>query len=216
MKRRESRLGGKKKETPELWYISLADLFSLLFVFFVLLTTLSAAPKNCAGLAAYFEVNRANYRNFELRSSPAECVITLPSDFLFQSGESSLQSAALARLRPLFKEILGLKEHERDLLIVEGHTDNVPIKTRQFRSNWELSSARATNVGDFAIAAGLSQDRLSVRAFAEHRPRVPYTDEAGRPLTGGALQTARTKNRRVEIILVNPPTKLEEYSLLFR
>jgi flagellar motor protein MotB len=54
-----------------------------------------------------------------------------------------------------------------------------------------------------------------VRAFAENRPRVPYTDETGRPLSGQSLQEGRRKNRRVEIILVNPPTKLEEYGVLF-
>src|SRR5262249_50090286 len=95
----------ESEETPELWFISLADLFSLLFVFFVLLTTLSAAPKNCNGLARYFEDHREQYRAFELRSSPTECVVTLPSDYLFQSGESHLQSQALSRLNPLFREI---------------------------------------------------------------------------------------------------------------
>ncbi len=203
------------EETPELWFISLADLFSLLFVFFVLLTTLSAAPKNCNGIARYFEEHRDQYRSFELRNSPTECVVTLPSDYLFQSGESRLQGGALTRIKPLFKEIRGLKEHENDLLIVEGHTDNVPIRTRQFPSNWELSSARATDVANFMREEGLTQERISVRAFAENRPRVNYTDEAGRALSGQALQEARRKNRRVEIILVNPPTKLEEYGVLF-
>src|SRR5689334_17622666 len=152
--RRGSHLGKESEETPELWFISLADLFSLLFVFFVLLTTLSAAPKNCTGLARYFEENRGQYQNFELRNSPTECVITLPSDYLFQSGESHLQNAALTRLKPLFKEIRGLKEHSGDLLIVEGHTDNVPIRTKQFPSNWELSSARATDVANYMREEG--------------------------------------------------------------
>lgn len=204
------------KPVEELWFISMADLMSLLFCFFVLLTSLSAAPKNCNGLRNYLEEHRAEYRNFELRNSQLECVITLPSDYLFQSGESRLQPAALARLKPLFKEIRALPEHAQDLLIVEGHTDNVPIRTRQFPSNWELSSARATDVANFMRAEGLTPERISVRAFAENRPRVPYTDDAGRPLAGQALQEARRRNRRVEIILVNPPTKLEEYGVLFQ
>lgn len=215
-----SRRGGfaiqQSEEAPELWFISLADMFSLLFVFFVLLTTLSSAPKNCTGLAHYFEEHRAQYKNFELRNSPSECEVTLPSDYLFKSGESHLQPAALDRLKPLFKEIRRLPEHENDLLIVEGHTDNVPIHTRQFPSNWELSSARATDVANYMRAEGLTPSRISVRAFAENRPVVPYTDENGRPLTGQALAEARRKNRRVEIILVNPPTKLEEYGVLFK
>jgi chemotaxis protein MotB len=206
----------RTEEVEELWFISMADLMSLLFCFFVLLTSLSAAPKNCNGLRNYFEEHRTDYRNFELRNSQLECVITLPSDYLFQSGESALQGAALARLRPLFAEIRKLREHERDLLIVEGHTDDVPIRTRQYPSNWELSSARATNVANFMRNQGLGSERVSVRAFAENRPRVPYEDAAGKRLAGQSLQEARRSNRRVEIILVNPPTKLEEYGTLFR
>ena len=213
--RRGGFVNKESDEAPELWFISLADLFSLLFVFFVLLTTLSAAPKNCGGIARYFEDHKDQYRNFELRNSPTECVVTLPSDYLFQSGESHLQATALSRLKPLFKEIRGLKEHENDLLIVEGHTDNVPIRTKQFPSNWELSSARATDVANYMRQEGLTPERISVRAFAENRPRVPYYDDVGKPLAGQALQEARRKNRRVEIILVNPPTKLEEYGVLF-
>jgi len=197
------------------WIVTFGDLMALLFSFFALLTSLSTAPKNCNGLARYFEQNRQLYQNFELRNSKLECVITLPSDFLFRSGEDQVQARALQRLQPLVRQIKVLKEHERDLIIVEGHTDNLPIRTRQFRSNWELSSARATNVADFLRREGLPEQRLSVRAYADQRPRVPYMDEVGKAVRGRELQVAREKNRRVEIALVNPPTKLEEYGVLF-
>ena len=198
------------------WIVSFADLMTLLFCFFVLLTTLSTAPKNCNGLAKYFEENSRLYKNFELRNSKLECVITLPSDFLFRSGEDQLQSAALSRLQPLFRQIKNLDEHKRDLIVVEGHTDNVPIRTKKFRSNWELSSARATNVADYVRKAGLPEKQLSIRAYADKRPRVAYQDIAGKKLRGAELRKARKDNRRVELILVNPPTKLEEYGVLFR
>jgi chemotaxis protein MotB len=139
----------------------------------------------------------------------------LPSDFLFQSGEDQLQGASLARLRQLFEEVRGLKEHADDFLIVEGHTDDVPIRTRRFPTNWELSSARATNVANFVRQVGLPANKVSVRAYADNRPRVPSTDDFGKPLTGQALQEARRRNRRVEIVLANPPSKLETYALLF-
>ena len=198
------------------WIISFADLMTLLFCFFVLLTTLSTAPKNCNGLAKYFEENRGMFKNFELRNSKLECVITLPSDFLFRSGEDQLQSAALTRLRPLFNKIRELEEHQSDLIVVEGHTDDVPIRTKQFRSNWELSSARATNVGEYVRRSGLPESQLSIRAFADKRPRVPYIDVAGKKLQGNELSKARKDNRRVELILVNPPKDIEEYGVLFR
>ncbi|MCH9045413.1 MAG: OmpA family protein [SAR324 cluster bacterium] len=198
------------------WVLTFADLMALLFSFFALLTSLSTAPKNCNGLAKYFEENRRLYQNFELRNSKLECVITLPSDFLFRSGEDALQRRALRRLEPLFQRVKTLKEHERDLILVEGHTDNVPIRTRRFPSNWELSSARATNVAAFLRRVGLPEDRLSIRAYADQRPRVPYDDELGQRLRGRQLRAARERNRRVEIILANPPTGIEEYGLLFK
>ena len=207
----------KPKEAPqEEWVITFGDLMSLLFCFFVLLTSLSVSPKNCGGLAKYLEANRGVYKNFELRNSKQECVITLPSDYLFQSGEDRVQPQALRRLEPLFKQIKGLKEHEKDLVIVEGHTDDVPIKSRRFPSNWELSTARATNISGFLRQVGLPDERISVRAFAQNRPRVPYEDNTGRKIRGKELQVAREKNRRVEIVLVNPPKNLEEYGVLFR
>lgn len=129
---RKTREGEKKADE---WIVTFGDLMALLFSFFALLTSLSTAPKNCNGLAKYFEDNRRLYQNFELRNSKLECVITLPSDFLFRSGEERVQARALQRLKPLVRQIKELKEHDRDLIIVEGHTDNVPIHSRAFRSN---------------------------------------------------------------------------------
>ena len=208
--------GATESSGSDEWVVTFADLMTLLFCFFVLLTYLSTAPKNCNGLADYFERNRRAYKNFELRNSKLECIISLPSDFLFRSGEDKLQSRAFTRLRPLFQTIKKLDEHKKDLIIVEGHTDNVPIRTRRFPSNWELSSARATNVSSFVRGQGLPSRRLSVRAYAEQKPRVPYVDERGRKLTGRKLLAARRTNRRVDIILQDPPTKIEELSLLFK
>jgi len=196
--------------------VTFADLMALLFCFFVLLTSLSTAPKNCNGLAKYLEENREAYRNFELRNSKLECVITLPSDYLFSSGEDRVQPRALRRLTPLFQKIKELKEHESDLVIVEGHTDDLPIRTRRFPTNWELSSARATNVANYLRQVGIPGHRLSVRAFAENRPRIPYEDITGNKIRGNELRAARGKNRRVEIILVNTPKGIEEYGVLFQ
>ena len=198
------------------WIVTFGDLMTLLFCFFVLLTTLSTAPKNCNGLAQYFEQNRALYKNFELRNSKLECVITLPSDFLFLSGQERMQPAALERLRPLMQQITRLSEHERDLVLVEGHTDDLPIRTSRFPSNWELSSARATNVAAFMRQVGIPEARMSIRAFGETRPRTPYVDDFGKKLPGRELDLARRANRRVEIILLNPPTRPDEYGVLFR
>ena len=79
-----------------------------------------------------------------------------------------------------------------------------------------LRGARATNVAAFMRQLGFPQKKISIRAYAEYRPKISYVDDFGDPITGKALKDARRANRRVEIILINPPTKLEEYGVLFR
>ena len=76
---------------------------------------------------------------------------------------------------------------------IEGHTDNLPIKTVQFPSNWELSTARAVNVLRYFVETlGISSERLSAVGFSEFQPLVPNDTAAH-----------RARNRRVEIIFLN-------------
>ncbi|MBI3600596.1 MAG: OmpA family protein [Nitrospinae bacterium] len=75
-------------------------------------------------------------------------------------------------------------------ILVEGHTDDVPIKTERFPSNWELSSSRASSVVKYFIEKGIAPQRLSAVGYAEFKPRFPKTPEN------------RPKNRRVEIIIL--------------
>ncbi|MGB0237439.1 MAG: OmpA/MotB family protein [Cycloclasticus sp.] len=74
--------------------------------------------------------------------------------------------------------------------MVEGHTDNQPISTPRYLSNWELSSARATSVTRYLIGRGISPTRLSAIGYADTRPIVSNNDEVG-----------RGKNRRVALVL---------------
>ena len=75
---------------------------------------------------------------------------------------------------------------------IEGHTDNLPIKTERFPSNWELSTTRSVNVlRYFRKTHNIPAERLSAAGFAEYRPLVPNDSEAH-----------RAQNRRVEIIFV--------------
>jgi len=177
---------------------------------------LSAKPKECEGIAKFLRENEKQFRNYELRSAKLQCIISLPSDFLFRSGEDRIQRRAFRNLVPLFRAIKQLPEHTGDLITVEGHTDNIPIRTRKFKSNWELSSARATNFATFLVKRmKFDGDLVSVNAFAEFRPKVSYLDISGKPLRGRELSSARKKNRRVEIILSERPKSLESYKLLF-
>lgn len=78
---------------------------------------------------------------------------------------------------------------------IEGHTDNVPIHNSQFNSNWELSTARASELlRIFVLRYNLSPARLSIAGYAEFHPAVTNDTAEG-----------RARNRRVDIIILNPP-----------
>ncbi|MGB3112323.1 MAG: OmpA family protein, partial [Candidatus Omnitrophota bacterium] len=72
-----------------------------------------------------------------------------------------------------------------------GHTDNVPITYSNWASNWELSTARATNVLHYMESKGVSPDRLSATGYGEHHP-----------VASNAAETGQARNRRVEIVIL--------------
>ncbi|MBI5524601.1 MAG: OmpA family protein [Desulfarculus sp.] len=102
---------------------------------------------------------------------------------------------AKAEIKPGMKSTLGrlaevLARHPRTAVVVTGHTDDLPINTPQFASNWELSAARAASVGRALMTKGIDKSRVSIRGLADQQPRLPNLDE-----------NARQQNRRVEIEL---------------
>ena len=101
-------------------------------------------------------------------------------------------------------------------MIVEGHTDNVPIRTEKYKNNWALSTSRATNITTMLIEKlEYDPNSLSVNGFADTQPKVSYLDSDGNPKKGKELKKARMVNRRVEIILTTPSESRAESSLLF-
>ena len=115
-------------------------------------------------------------------------VVSLREIGFFDSGSAAIKSgaeAALARIADI------LREHSCSVRI-EGHTDNVPIHTAQFASNWELSTARATGlVRTLVEQHGLSADRLSAAGYAEFHPAADNNTTKGRQL-----------NRRVDVVIL--------------
>jgi flagellar motor protein MotB len=206
----------RRREGGSAWIITFADLMTLMFCFFVLLTVLSTQPKNCNGLEKFMTENAGIFKNYQLRSTKLSCIISLPQDFLFRSGDAELKAGAIRVLTPFFKKIRDLPEHQGDLVIVEGHADNLPIRTDKYPSNWELSTARATNVATMLInKMGYPSGTISVNGYSDTRPRVSYKDSSDNPLRDTALEVARRTNRRVEIVLTTPPKSMAEASLLF-
>jgi len=122
-------------------------------------------------------------------------VISVLNKILFKSGMATLKDSAKGTLQ---KVAVTLKEVVPDNMVyTEGHTDNVPIARSGWKSNWELSTARSTEVVHFLIAEGVSPSRLAACGYGEYQPMADNTTIAG-----------RQKNRRVEIIV--SPKRLEE------
>jgi len=117
-----------------------------------------------------------------------DIVLTIPDRLLFNSGEATVRAEALPFLEGLGGVILELNRHTR----IEGHTDNVPIRTALFPSNWELSSTRAVMV------VRVLSELYGVPA--DHLAAVGHADT--RPITANADAEQRAKNRRVEVVIL--------------
>ena len=116
-----------------------------------------------------------------------DIVLTLPDTVLFRSGESVLRPEARPFIQAIGDVLIELDRHVR----VEGHTDNVPISTVQFPSNWELSATRAvTVVRALSEQYGVQSDHLTAVGHADSRS-----------ITDNLTPENREKNRRVEIVV---------------
>jgi len=124
-------------------------------------------------------------------------VITVVGDLLFDSGKAKIRPEAY----PLLNKVgVLLKENMAQFNIgIEGHTDNVPIKRSGWKSNWELSTARALSVLHYLEKdEGISPERLSAIGYGEYRPVASNDSRDG-----------RKQNRRVEIVILPNVTKVK-------
>lgn len=123
-------------------------------------------------------------------------VLAIPEAGAFDNGRAELTPIA----QQLIGRIAGVLADLPNAVRVEGHTDDTPISTARFRSNWDLSTARATEVVAFFIEQGqLAPERLSAAGYAEYRPRGVNLTPAG-----------RARNRRVDIVVLNVATEASE------
>ena len=113
--------------------------------------------------------------------------IEMKSNILFASGSADLEDEAIPVLRQVSAKLSKLPNH----IDVEGHTDNLPISTEIFRSNWELSAARAASVVHLFSRNGVQPDRLTAIGYGEYRPIAKNTTSEG-----------RLKNRRVSVVIL--------------
>lgn len=118
--------------------------------------------------------------------------LRIADNLLFASGDSELSydgMLLISQLRPVLQAFDGE-------ISVEGHTDNIPINTMRFPSNWELSSARAISVLRFLESDGMDTQRMRAVGYSDTKPLQDNTDAPG-----------RAANRRVEIILREPTNR---------
>jgi len=125
-------------------------------------------------------------------------VITVVGDLLFDSGKAKIRPEAYSLLD---KVAVVLKENVPQFDVgIEGHTDNVPIKLSGWKSNWELSTARALSVLHFLVEnKGIDPERISAIGYGEYHPVASNDTKEGRQL-----------NRRVEIVVLPQLTKVKE------
>ncbi|MBN2483002.1 MAG: flagellar motor protein MotB [Candidatus Omnitrophica bacterium] len=198
------------------WMLTYGDMVTLILVFFVLLFTLSDI--NIVKFSSFFKkmkkppvvldeeqlrrvmlelANYAQEKGLEDKIGLAidlqGLTITLTESIMFRSGQAVLMPEALPILDVVSDKIINLPNP----LMIEGHTDNIPIRNEKFPSNWELSLSRAVNVLKYLIEKkGVEPARISAAGYAEYRPVASNDTPEG-----------RAGNRRVVLVVLRQEMK---------
>lgn len=192
-------LGAKQRDR---WLLSYADFITMLFAAFVLMYASARAreaPKSApvhpvkapAGLLdelrSSLTAEQAN--GVTIRTEPRGVVITVNYESCFQPGRAEVQPSAIAG----FEKIGAILKRYPNRILLEGHTDSVPIHTGVFHSNWELSTSRSIAVMELLEQhSGIDSDRFSIGGSANNAPVSTDNTEEG-----------RARNRRVDIIVLD-------------
>jgi chemotaxis protein MotB len=113
-------------------------------------------------------------------------LLVLPNDILFDSGKTELKPEGKDAIAKVAKVLAGMDRH----FLVAGHTDNLPIKTKKFQSNWELSTQRALEVVRLLIDNGMKPSQVGAAGYAEYDPAAKNDTADG-----------QKQNRRIEIVV---------------
>ncbi len=212
-----------QRDEGEIWYLSLADLMSLLLTFFILLAAVSSVSMNdykeiAASMAKTMggaqaarpagppEVDMAELNrqiqtlvatpelsaNVDIRRRDRGLVVDIRGGILFPLGSAELTPNAEEILTALAGRLGAVDV----ALTVEGHTDNLPIASERFPSNWELSAARAASVARFVISRGVPAGRVVISGFADTQP-----------LASNDSAENQARNRRVSLVITPRPRR---------
>ena len=194
---------GDGAHDEESWLLTYADTITNLMGFFALLLALSVIDQS--KFKAFTNSVKEQLTNEEVSNSMEDLKKQLDSVFVKQTAQGVLDinmdrtgikmvaknasffSSGDALLLPDGKRIINTVTDkikaipDKFSVDVEGHTDNVPISNERFPSNWELSSARASNVVQYMISQGIDPASIKASAFADTRPAVPNEFPDGKP-----------------------------------
>lgn len=200
------------------WLLTYSDMITLLLAFFVVLIAVSYVDLNLfeqlkQGLRSEIsktervktplaEIKKDLDRLLAEEKKRGVVDITLDregiklyfySNFFYESGEAQMLSQGQNIIDKVLQALneIGYYQFKID---IEGHTDDVPISTQRFPSNWELSVSRASNVVKYFIDHGINADRLKASGYADTQPLVANRDSLGNPIPEN-----RARNRRIVI-----------------
>lgn len=208
------------------WMISYADMMTIILTFMILLLSISTIAQTKYDILveeftgqrvgnlhevqdAIDDIVDAQALGGEVRTSLDDDGLTVEfsNALLFPTGSDELRPEAQTVFTPI-KEHLANHLDPHYGVIIEGYTDDVPINSGRFRSNWELSTARAIHVMERLAQAGVDRRRLSVHGFAETRPATDIdllNDQAVADLSDEELEEVRSANRRVVLRIDSLP-----------
>jgi len=137
-------------------------------------------------------------KDINIIREPRGLLIRLNNTVLFDKGSDIIKNKALN----ILDKIAVVLKNEPNSIKIEGHTDNLPIKTDKFPSNWELSTARATNIIKYLVETRqFNPSRLSASGYGEYMPISDNKTEIG-----------RAENRRIDIVVLSSSSKIFEPS----
>lgn len=129
--------------------------------------------------------------------------IELKDSILFTSGSADTSEQA----QKIFDEIAGILKTYSNPVQVEGFTDNIPIKSAKYPTNWELSTARASAIVKYLASKGVAPERLSAVGYGEYQPVVSNDTDQGRAQNRRvAIMIAKRKMNRPKVIVAPPLT----------
>lgn len=196
------------------WVVSYADFVTMLLALFMILTAIMRADnqkllelqkkmqhtfqgnyvtkyqgnQNPAHVEKILKDNLSTSKTVKIIPGEKGLILRVNNKVLFDEGSATIKKDAEKTLNDIVKVLTKIDNP----VIIEGHTDSVPIKNAKFPSNWELSTTRATNIISYIVKKGtISPKRLSAVGYGEYMPVADNTSISGRIL-----------NRRVDIIVL--------------